>query len=344
MEKLLGDKPKPDPKATEGDEDYEKIIKPNTKAWRAYDAFKTKSTGRIAELENKIKEIESKPKEAPADAGKIAEYEAKIKALTEEHGMTKKQLAEIDYRQSDDFKRDYVEKYAGVRKDAIAHVQQLTVSDGETSRPATESDFDTLAATPLASRRRLAQQMFGDNGADVLDYVKDLARIRSDSALAVQRESERRQKDAETKVSTSKASKEQYKSLVGETRKAMEVKYPNLSLETYKDDPELSDALKDGYKFVDELMAEDLEKLPPEDKAFNQEAMRFRAGAALLLIKQLERERAEKESLKTELAKYRKSDPGDPKGPTPGAPVKDPDDGMDINSMVARIDKAASNA
>jgi hypothetical protein len=332
-----GTKPKPDAKATEKALDW----KTSPKLFReAHERHVTESQATIKKLESQIAEIQNKKVEAPADAGKIAELEKRIQEAEQKAQDYNRRLAEADYSKSEEFKRDYAEKWNSAYKAAVSEtlryqaIAKVDEDGNPTLRPATQADFDYIRALPVEARRQAAKERFGDNGNDVVDNIKELDRIHRAGMEAISRaqetfESKRKQQEAEFK-----AHSETYRTVRQQSTEELMGKFPQFFGES-KDDPELSAAWKAGVEFFDKTES-GAESMTPDKRATAMAIIRAQVGAFPRLAMVVKRNEQKISELTAELAKYRKTDPGSATVKTEVVKTNEDDIG-DINSMTAKF-------
>lgn len=302
----------PEPEMSEAD--MEKVIKANPKAWRVFEASKKKWQTEKSTLESRIQQIESKATQTPADDKKLEALNKQLEELRGESSKYKQELVKRDFTASDEYKKNYVEKANTVYAEAVGFVQQLTVNEGESQRKATQADFDEIRSLPLGTRRKVANDKFGDYAGDVLQFVRDIDTIKRDATMAVQRHAEQSEKEAAERETNSARSKQEYDSYYKQSLDGVR------SNEAYgkwfspdEADPEATKLLADGFDEIEKVTSQ-LDSLPIDQKAAYSAVFRARAAATPRLILEINRANAKNAELEAELAKYRGTDPGSEQG------------------------------
>jgi hypothetical protein len=298
----------PEPEMSE--QEMEKVIKANPKAWRVFEAFKKKALTEKTTLEARIRDIESKPAPTAADDQKLTALNKQLEELRGESTKYKQELVKRDYTASDEYKSQYVERVNNVYAEAVAFVQQLRVEDNGTERAATQADFDEIRALPLGARNKAARAKFGEYATDVLGFTRDIDGIRRDATLAVQRHAEAQEKEAQNRESMTAKEKADYDNYYKASLDGVRAN------EAYgkwfspdEADPEATKLLTDGFEEIEKVTGQ-LDKLPMDQRAAYSAVFRARAAATPRLIMEINRRDTKISELETELAKYRDTDPG----------------------------------
>lgn len=299
-----------------------------------YEFLKQTSEQKISEYESRIKQIEAKTVEKPADTKLIEKYQGEINTL-------KKQLAQTDYSKSDEFKRNFTEKMADTYKTAVSEVAQLVVREGEgenvKERAGTAADLQYILNLPLKDQGPVARRMFGDNADIVLTHRNELFRIQRESAAALKQAEEQHEFRSKEQEHASKKAKETYDTTVEASLQHLKTKWPQFFAED-ADDQEGSAALKAGYEFVD-TVAKKAAEMSMEDQAIHDAMIRSRAAAFPREVLKVKRLTDKVSSLEQELAKFRKSDPGAGGDPTSGDEAGKGKKTGGIAGMAAMFDK-----
>jgi len=298
----------PEPEMSEAD--MEKVIKANPKAWRVFEASKKKWQTEKSTLEQRIQQIEQKATQTPADDRKLEALNKQLEELRGESTKYKQELVKRDYTASDDYKKNFVEKANSVYAEAVGFVQQLSVTDGDNERKATQADFDEIRSLPLGARRKVANDKFGEYAGDVLQFVRDIDTIKRDATLAVQRHAEQSEKEAAEREAMTSKERQEYD---GYYKQSLDGVRSNEAYGKWfspdEADPEATKLLTDGFDEIEKVTSQ-LDKLPVDQKAAYSAIYRARAAATPRLILEINRRDTKITELEAELAKYRGTDPG----------------------------------
>lgn len=318
------DAPKPADKSDDdgGDLDLDKADRTKTiapkKFWRAYDKYKETQSGKLKELTDKLAKLEAKPVTTAADAQKIAQFEAQIKQLTtdrerltKERGEFESKLASMDFTQSAEYEKKYVQPYEKAYKDGAEFVAQLTVNDGDGERAATKADFDMLRKMPVAARMVAARKMFGEYGSDVVSLIRDMDRISAAASAEVNERS--KNYENEKRESASKAEREaaEYQGLYQSALSGLreDEKYGRW-FSPDKDDPDFTRILSESEAELTGFREKMNGQLPPSEHAGMAASVFLKAAGFDGAIHRNEKLAAKLKALEEELAKFRKADPG----------------------------------
>lgn len=301
-----------------------------TKWYKIYEGYKGKTGKIISDLQEKIKTLEAKPQTAAGNE-KIEQYEKQIEELRKAHEDSQKRLIETDYARSDEYKKKYIEPFQREKQSAFEEVKGLqfivkpATEDAEAvTRQATEADFMEAMNLPPSRQGAFINEHFGASAWLVIQRIVELSRIKREAQYDVQNHAEQFQKTQQEQESKTKKELDFVKTERAKAHAELEEKWPALfSVKHYESDPDAKKMLEDGYAYVDRS-EEEIDTMPPEEKAALASVLRARAASAPLLNLLLERQTAKITELEQELAKYRGSDPGATKGeaPTVPAPVK----------------------
>jgi hypothetical protein len=321
--------------------DDEAIIKSNPKAWKVFESFKKSAAAKEKALQDQVDAIKNKPVEGVADAGKIKALEDRIAELSEGEKTWKQRAAEADFTRSEEYLTKFVRPYNRELKQAFDEIKSLTVTysvDGDTkTRPATEVDFKKAMSLPIEDQDEFIHNSFGRSAHRVISRINEINRIRAASELAVSEHAENFEKSKLEKETLSKREKDEYDSHFKASDESLRSHPVGSKYFAPSDaDPEGSKILEDGYIKFDSLNTT-LGSMKPDERAAVSAVIRARFAAMPRVAAALTKATAEIESLKAELGKFKKSDPGSataaPSGGAPAAPVKD------ITSMAAEFDK-----
>lgn len=270
--------------------------------------FKTVRTlqDKVDSYEKRIKEIESKKVETPADTKLVEQYQNQIKEMEQK-------IAASDYRQSQDFQKQFVAKWKSEYNATVGEVKQLmlTQTDAEgnqTQRAATEADFQKIMRLPPGEQDKVIHDLFGHYAPRVFSRLMRLQEIERASEEALNDHAQNAEKTAKEKALATQKSDSEYKQHYDACVASLEKGWPQY-FKADESDQESTTALAEGYKFVDEALAS-FGTMTQAERAAANAVIRARAGGLGVAVVKLNRALAENESLKTELSKYRKSDPG----------------------------------
>lgn len=301
-DKTPSTEPKPEP---EVEPQWEKAPK-NLK--NAYFKYRRETTEKITKAEARIRELESKATQTPADLAKIKQLEERAEQLQKELDARETALVEADYSKSTEFKRDYVDKANAAYTQAISVIKTLTVTNSEgESRLATEADFRALLKMEPA-QQDIELDKFGVSKNRVLAHINKIQGIEEAGNEAIARAREKaaeKTKQHQAEIGTrSEVFKQSYAVAQDEL-----VKFKPEVFGTDEANPEANKIFENGLKFYDDTVANN-GNLTPQQLAERAVIMRYGFAAYPKLELLLKKERANSAALKEELAKYRKSAPG----------------------------------
>jgi hypothetical protein len=340
--------PKPDAKATAPDV---KPVKPESVPdevgeglWRTapkhlkndHYKFKRETEGKISEYERKVKELESKSTQSPADLAKIKSLEERSAQLEKDLHDRESRLIQADYSKSEEFKRLYVDKGARAYTKAIGDIKNLKVrsvnaeTGEESERPATQADFDAIRRLDPYEQDKKLQEMFGHSSARVAWHINELNGIESSANEAIEsarEKSEAQRKEFETQ-NQSRIS--DFANFSKSAQDELVKNHPGYFAPD-PENPEATTALQKGYDFVDSAL--NSKDVTPREHAEKATVIRSLAAVAPRLMVERKQDRAKIASLEAELAKFRKSSPtGADLNLNPAAPVKTDDRGISAAS------------
>jgi hypothetical protein len=274
----------------------------------AHYKFKRETGENIGKLEAKIKELEGKSTQSPADLKKIKDYEDRIAGYEKTLSEREQAIVEADYSRSAEFKRDYIDKANARYAQAVAVVKTLTVTNGEgETRQATEADFRALLKLDPAAQDAALDQ-FGVSKNRVLSYINQLQSIEEAGTEAIARARERaveKQKQQQAEFGTRST---EFKNIVAaSTEELLKSRPEHFSPDPA--DPEATKIFDNGLKFYDETVANN-GQLSVKDLAERAVIMRYGFAAYARLAHTDKANKAKIAGLEAELAKYRKSSPG----------------------------------
>lgn len=279
----------------------------------AYYKTKRELETRLTTNETKLQELESKPNQSPADLKRIKELEERITKQEKSLEEREQRIVQSDYRNSAEFKKNHEEPGLKAYQRAIGEIKRLQVKltdaeGNETTRPATEGDFNALRNLDIYERDKKINEMFGFSAQRVILHMNELERIEgaANEALATAREKadeSRRtfEKQHGERTQEYQTHAERYQSELVKTHAGYFA--PDAA------NPEASAALERGLKYVDDA-ATNSSKMSPKDLAETTTMIRFLAGSAPRLMTEINQLKAQLTAKDEELGKYRKSAPG----------------------------------
>lgn len=308
--KLATPAPATPPKPEEAKADEPDWSKAPPKWYKIYEQHKSKSTQREQELQAKIKNLESKPVEHAGDAKKIEAYEKQLEEMRGESGNYKRQLAQLDFTKSDEYKTQFYEPASQIYKEAVGFVGRLKAKDGESERQATQADFDFIRNLPADARRRAATEMFGDSAPDVLDYTRELDRLNRAAKIATENHAANHERSTLEREGIHKREDAEFQEM---RNSALDGIKSNENWGKWfredENDPEASQLIRDGYSEIEKLM-KDIGGLPADQRAAYSALYMARAAATPRLMLENNRLQAKVEAFQEELEKIRGTDPG----------------------------------
>ena len=320
-------------------EDMEKFLKahPNKKPWKVYETLRTTTTAKVAELEGKLKTLESKAVEAPGDAAKIAAYEKQIEALTGESKTYKEKLAETQYEYTPKH-QEYIAKINRIwsrTQKAVAGMQ--VTEDGGDPRQAVTDDFELVRNAPASKRRQVARTLFGEDAGEVLGLVNEIESAFEENqegrqAFAKDHEKTSLQREMEAKGQESKFQSTYKAGLEQISKNPVFGKW----FAADEADPEGTKLFRDGLAEIERIVGES-ENMSPEDAAAHAAVSRAKAAAMPRVLLAYNRLMEKHTALEAELAKFRSSDPGAKGATSGGGPAAD-DKPKGIDAMTATFD------
>lgn len=302
---------------------------------KAYEELKKTSETKLAEYETKLKALDSKKVETPADTKLIEKYQAEI-------GTLKKELSQTAYQRSDEFKQKYSEPLTEAYKTAVSEVKQLTIREGEgenaKDRPATEQDFNYVMNLPVSQQGAVARRMFGDSADVILTHRNELFRLQRDMNTALKRSADEHETRSKEQEAASKKHQETFTTTKSAALNELRTKHTAL----FGDDAEDTDgnaALKGGFDFVENSIKRmEAGDMSLEEQAIHTALIHARAAAFQREVLRNHRLTAKNQSLEEELKKFRKSDPG--AGGDGGEKPPTTDKVVGISGMAAKFDAA----
>lgn len=264
--------------------------------------FEKKAKAEIEELKRHKAELEGRKFITP-------EVQREIDATKQELADARKRLSESDYRQSDDFKKQFGDPYKlhlKAMEDAAKEYGVVIDEEGKT-RPGTRADLSQIANVPLAQRATVARKLFGDNAPAVLADMRELDRLENLANQALGAHQTNMEARTRQQREQWEAERGQYDQAHNASREELATKYPDYFGKS--EDPEEQKALDDGYAMIDQL-AQGGDKMTPQDRAAASAVVRAQAAGFRRMIVKHNRATALLKAANEELAKLRGTDPG----------------------------------
>jgi hypothetical protein len=271
-------------------------------------------------LKPKLTQIEAENQQLKA---KLAETE-KLVPQAEEMAKLKQQLEEKEnvirlakYEQSDEYKTKFDQPLQQTLSGIQNMLKELTVdtkneeTEEVTSRPATEADFATIYQLPKGAAWKKARELFGDVAPEVMAQADRLRQVNSERQEAI--ETYRKQgNEIETKRQMDqRVQSEGMARMWTEANEAIKTKIPQF-LQEKPDDEEFNEAIKKGTSMVDPAYTDARKKMTPTERITKDAMVRNRAIAFTPMALLIQRQNAQIEQLKSDLAAYEGSEPGTP--------------------------------
>lgn len=258
----------------------------------------------LSTAQTRIKELETRLESTSGqDVNALTQT---LAAKDQELAQVREKLGSLQFTESPEFRKQYIEPFEQAYKYAASRVKSLpvTLADG-TQRAATDSDFRAIyqqSKGNLSAAMKTAQEAFGDSAQWVMGRVDELMRLEyaHDNAL----EGERSTWETKNKESVAKSAQqaEAHRAMLQKLHQDMVRQHP----EYFGDDPQDPDgnaALKKGYEIVDALFVHG-KSLTPQQQAVATATVRNRAAAFGRLVHQqakMKEQLAEKDAIITEL-------------------------------------------
>lgn len=277
------------------------------------------STLTLREKENQIRDLNTKLEDFSKkriwsdDDLKLQEQATRRLAQLES------ELYSRDYAQSPEYKTKYQDRLDSVWAEASEEVKGLTVKyqdgvDGDNQpimkeRPASTKDLMAVIDAPVVDRLNIAKKLFGEDKEPVLQWAREVAAIRKEAGKAIEEKrngyaseiTKRQQEMATTNQNVSK--------FIQETTQALEKQFPDLFTAPV-DQPEIADALKKGFAFVDDSAA-NMMTFDVNKRAATAAVVRCMAGAYPRLVMERAKMQEQIKTLQETLSKYESSDPSE---------------------------------
>lgn len=287
------------------------------------------------ELENKLKELETRVPKTEQGAELLAQQLADAQKRLEQH----EQLIEVQsFEHSQKYQKEYAAPYHAARQKAYKDVAEMMVNeptdllDDEGNpkmrqRAATQADFDRIYSLPRAQARELAKKMFGDDdAAEIMAHRRNISELAEKAQAALD---DRRKNFGTYKQQEMAQRSQQEIAIQGLWKTANEKISQDPKRAVYwgedKEDPEANKALAGGFKLADEFFSEKRDQMSPQDRVEFDAYIRHTIAMGPRLAYKLNKFMAECKALKEEIAQIRGSAPGAPAPISDEQPVKKPD-------------------
>lgn len=286
--------------------------------WKLVDEYK----GKVAMLEKEVAEARTTrldPKEKEELVAKVSTYERELNELREE-------IRYVNYTKHPEFKDKYQKPYEDAWRKAMSDLSELTVEDSSTGqqRPVSAQDMLELVQMPLQKAREQATALFGDFADDVMAHRKEIKNLFDAQQQAID---EARKNGAKR----DKEMQERHQQMAAEIQRTITEAWTRANDEIMKDekhsfffkpvegDEEGNRRLAKGYELADKAwsMSPLDPRLTPQQRAEivkTHAAIRNRAAAAGRLLFWYRKAQEENKTLRTELDKYRGTEPGKGQG------------------------------
>lgn len=264
---------------------------------------------RVAELEEKLQEYESRLKDNPEVKSykqQLEEQERRAKELDERLRFT-------NYERSQEYREKFEVPMEKAFRTAFEDVSQLVIEDAETgsTTQATPEHFKQLVTMPLQQAIKQAKTWFGEAAPEVLAHrrqILDLDRQRREAIEDFRKRGEE---------ITSKQADEHRRTLERFNSEAIE-RFPEWFGKS--EDPEDQQLFDSGLKMA-QLAIDGDPNLPPERFARVLSEVRNRAAAFGRMVYRNKSLQAKVEALESELEQFRNSVPA-PGGASTAAPAQ----------------------
>ena len=202
----------------------------------------------------------------------------------------------------------------------------------ETNRMATQADFERVRSLRGSEAAQLdeAENIFGKRATLVVKYCNELDAIEQQAQEEVQTRRAKFDEEVAQRGNKFQEFNSAIQKAASETEQQMQTKYADWFGKS--DDPEIDAAMKKGLDFVDATSA-DADKLTPEERGSKLAMIRMWAAAFPRNVHRIQKQAAEIEELKSQIAKLQGSDPG--AGGEGGSPEKTSDAPKGTEGMLA---------
>ncbi len=270
--------------------------------------IKTRDT-EMGKLKSKLGELETKAKEH----GTLSE---RITALEKERDDAMSQVRALKQEASPEFIKQYDKPFNDAATYAKSIVEELSVVEGEASRPAKWDDFAALYALPPGKANKAARDMFADDAQTVINHLQELHRLDYNRKQALTEERDNAKKRMTEEESKAVQQREQIQEMWTRVNKDLVE-----SVEDYHDTPEDTESAEVRSKA---LAIYDAQPRTMKEKIVKDAHIRQRIGHYSVLKRQFQLVKGELAEAKKELESFKHPQPGKGKRSAPaGTPEKD---------------------
>lgn len=269
----------------------------------------TRFTATVAEKENALALANAQLKELQAKKFWTPELQKRIDETDASKAALERQLYSKNYAESPEFKKLFKDKIDEQATEAVEVIAALKVQSatGET-RDGTHGDMLRLYnAANNTDRRKLAKELFGEDFQEALDAVQPMIATRKAASEAVKSKADSYETEVKQQSEQFQQLNQQMKDFVSKSTESLATAMP--AIFGASDKPEEVKMLKKGFEDFDQT-SEQLAAMTSESKAATLAAIRAKVaafGRLKSMVESRDRMLAERDA---ELAKYRKSDPG----------------------------------
>lgn len=275
----------------------------HTKLLQVHEAFKAEVDGKIAAIESEKSELLKRRYWTP-------EEEQRFKGLSEHAQKLEAQVYSMDYKLSPEFKAKYETRQKKVVDDLKANLADLKIkAEDGTERGASLADFKKImAGATLVDQRRLAKQIFGDDGDIMLKFATDLRTIETEASAEIEQRSLSYTTDREKNMRNSSDEMEKSRGHFQSTDTLLAQKYPGVMAED-PNNPEFTSAFKQGLDYIDGL-SKTFSTQTVQQRSFNTALTRRMAAGFFGARVLLSQKDAEIAKLGETIKQLQGSDPG----------------------------------
>lgn len=251
-------------------------------------------------LAQKLKELEG------ANNPKVKELTTAFEAERKRREELETQIAQLDYSQSPEFKRQYIAPYENALQDTLQRLGSMSKDDGS---KLTKEEVESLVTGGEDVAGKLIDSMFsGTKAMTAVGMINNLYSLERTQARAFQNARStalsRRKEQEASETAARQAMWQHYE----EERDARFAKVPELS-SPKEGDTKHKRTLAEGIALADAAITPPKNATPQQRMAIMAE-VRNRAALQPVAIELWKREKARADAAEAELAKYRNHEPG----------------------------------